>query len=80
MLDTQQTVATEDFQFPSGSAMLSARLYRPVADPRRAVVLNSATGVPREYYQHFARWLAEVQGMACLTYDYRDFGHSLAGS
>ncbi|KIC40793.1 hypothetical protein RA27_13650 [Ruegeria sp. ANG-R] len=80
MLDTWQAVVTEDFQFPSGAAMLSARLYLPVADPDRVVVINSATGVPRDYYRHFARWLAEDRGMACLTYDYRDFGHSLAGS
>ncbi len=80
MLDTQLAVVTEDFQIPSGPAMLSARLYRPVADPEKVVVINGATGVPRDYYQHFARWLAEEQGMACLTYDYRDFGHSLVGS
>jgi predicted alpha/beta hydrolase len=59
--------------------MLSARLYQPVAEPETVVVLNGATGVPRDYYRHFARWLAEEQGMACLTYDYRDFGHSLSG-
>ncbi|MEX0306225.1 MAG: alpha/beta hydrolase [Ruegeria sp.] len=80
MLDTRQAVLTEDFQFPSGPAMLSARLYLPAAYPDRVVVINSATGVPRDYYQHFARWLAVEQGMACLTYDYRDFGHSLTGS
>ncbi|WP_037315036.1 hypothetical protein [Ruegeria halocynthiae] len=79
MLDTSQTVLTEDYQFPSGAGRLSARLYVPVSAPRVAVVIHSATGVPREYYQHFARWLAAEQGMACLTYDYTDFGHSLRG-
>ncbi|WP_300072676.1 hypothetical protein [uncultured Ruegeria sp.] len=79
MLDTQQRVLTEDFRFPSGPAMLSARLYRPVSEPEIVIVLNSATGVPRDYYRYFAQWLAEEQGMACLTYDYRDFGHSLSG-
>ncbi len=79
MLDTQQHVKIEDFQFPAGPAQLSARLYRPFTDPDTVVVLNGATGVPRDYYQHFARWLAAERGMACLTYDYRDFGHSVSG-
>lgn len=77
MLDSQQTVSAEDFEFSAGEANLSARLYAPMARPDVAVVLNGATGVPRDYYQHFARWLAAERGMACLTYDYRDFGTSL---
>ncbi|MES0827589.1 alpha/beta hydrolase family protein [Ruegeria sp. SCP11] len=80
MLDAAQAVLTEDFHFPSGDTQLAARLYLPVGKPRTAVVLHSATGVPRDYYQHFARWMAAERGMACLTYDYRDFGHSLRGS
>ncbi|WP_170754473.1 alpha/beta fold hydrolase [Ruegeria lacuscaerulensis] len=79
MLDDTPPVLTEDFRFSAGSAMLSARLYRPVTDPKVAVVVHGATGVPRDYYQHFAHWLAADQGIACLTYDYRDFGHSLTG-
>ncbi len=79
MLDDQQAVLTQDLQFPSGPAMLSGRLYLPITEPQTVVVLNSATGVPRDYYQHFAHWLAAERGMACLTYDYRDFGHSLTG-
>ncbi len=79
MLDAQQTVMIEEFRFPAGPAMLSARLYLPATDPETVAVINSATGVPRDYYQHFARWLAAERGMACLTYDYRDFGHSLIG-
>ncbi|WP_170764792.1 hypothetical protein [Ruegeria lacuscaerulensis] len=77
MLDNAQAVLTEDFRFPSGSASLSARLYLPVSEPQVAVVIHSATGVPRDYYQHFAQWLAAEHGMACMTYDYSDFGHSL---
>ena len=79
MLDAAQAVSTEDFQCPSGTGTLSARLYLPASAPRTAVVIHGATGVPRDYYQHFARWLADTQGMACLTYDYSDFGHSLNG-
>lgn len=79
MLDSEQTVLIEDFRFPSGSVTLSARLHRPAGEPETVVVLNSATGVPRDYYQHFARWLAAERGIACLTYDYRDYGFSLVG-
>ncbi|MEX0365803.1 MAG: alpha/beta hydrolase [Ruegeria sp.] len=79
MLDAQGTVTVEEFRFPAGSAELSAVLHRPAEVPVAAVVLNSATGVPRDYYRHFARWLAAERGMACLTYDYRDFGTSLNG-
>ncbi len=79
MLDSQNSVTVEDFRFPSGGAELSARLYSPAAEPSVVVVLNGATGVPRDYYKHFARWLAAEKGMACLTYDYRDFGHSQTG-
>ncbi|WP_170774697.1 serine aminopeptidase domain-containing protein [Ruegeria lacuscaerulensis] len=79
MLDNTHPVLTEDVQFPSGSAMLSGRLYLPALPPKTVVVIHAATGVPRDYYQHFAHWLAAEQGMACLTYDYRDFGHSLTG-
>lgn len=79
MLDTEQAVLTEDFLIPSGETELSARLYLPIDTPRTAVVIHGATGVPRDYYQHFARWLVAEQGMACLTYDYSDFGHSRNG-
>lgn len=79
MLDSQHMTAVEDFEFPSGPFQLSARLYKPAVEPETVVVLNGATGVPRDYYQHFARWLADARGVACLTYDYRDFGQSLGG-
>ncbi len=79
MLDDQRQIEVEDFRFPSGPANLSARLYRPMVPPETVVVLNSATGVPRDYYQHFARWLARDRGIASLTYDYSGFGHSLNG-
>lgn len=79
MLDSQGGVMVEDFRFRSGPSDLSARLYRPTGEASVAVVLNGATGVPRDYYAHFARWLAAERGMACLTYDYRDFGQSLTG-
>lgn len=79
MSDSHDMVAVEDFKFQSGPAQLSARLYKPSVEPETVVVMNGATGVPRDYYQHFARWLAAERCVACLTYDYRDFEHSLTG-
>lgn len=68
----------ESVRFRADMASLCGTLHRPGTDPRAAIVLHGATGVPQSYYQPFARWLAE-QGYACLTYDYRDFGASAKG-
>lgn len=76
---TDRTTKTTDgtaVHFASGSHRLAGTLFLPDGPPRAGVVLNSAAGVPQTYYRHFARWLAEARGMACLTYDYRDFGKS----
>ncbi|KIC34042.1 alpha/beta hydrolase family protein [Leisingera sp. ANG-S5] len=69
-------VRVEGVRFAAGDAVLAGRLYHPAGPARAAVVLNGATGVPQGYYRHFARWLAAERQMACLTYDYRDFGAS----
>ncbi|KIC23417.1 MULTISPECIES: alpha/beta hydrolase family protein [unclassified Leisingera] len=69
-------IRVEDVRFAAGDAALAGRLYHPAGPARAAVVLNGATGVPQGYYRHFARWLAAERQMACLTYDYRDFGAS----
>ncbi len=53
--------------------------WLPAAAPRAVAVLNGATGVPHRYYHAFATWLAQEQGISCLTYDYRDFGASARG-
>lgn len=72
-------VQVTDLRIPSADFVLAGRLYRPAGRPAAAVVLNSATGVPQDYYRHFAHWLAKTRGMACLTYDYRDFERSATG-
>lgn len=59
-----------------GSAPLAGTMVTPEDAPNTVVVLNGATGVPHSYYVPFAKWLAETQGMACLLFDYRDFGAS----
>jgi len=54
---------------------LAATVYAPHAAPRGAVLINSATAVPRKIYRGFAMYLAE-QGQTVLTYDYRGVGGS----
>ncbi|MEM7489021.1 MAG: alpha/beta fold hydrolase [Pseudomonadota bacterium] len=64
-----------DVEIPAEGAVLRGRLARPDGPPRAMVLVSGATGVPARFYRAFADWLAE-QGLACLTYDYRDFGAS----
>lgn len=72
---------THPVQFHSApGAVLNGTLFLPDAPPRRAILLNGATGVPHGYYARFAAWLAEQEQAVVLTYDYRDFGASSGGS
>jgi predicted alpha/beta hydrolase len=75
-MNMHANIGFEDHKFYSGGHKLRGRLYRTVGASRAVAVLNGATGVPQRFYEAFARWLAEVQSIACLTYDYRDFGAS----
>jgi predicted alpha/beta hydrolase len=68
----------DDIRFSSGRVMLAGRMFLPGGRPRAAVVLHGATGVPHGFYRGFAEWLTG-QGLAVLTYDYRDFGESARG-
>lgn len=81
MLDMQVTSsrAAKAITFPAGDAHLQGTLFLPSAAPKAALVLNGATGVPQGYYRAFAQWLADHQDIACLTYDYSDFGQSAQG-
>lgn len=78
IVDPAQVVETE-ISFLSGGQPLKGHLFRPVRPPRAIAVLNAATAVRQRFYRPFAEWLAG-QGIACLTYDYRDFGASQRGS
>ncbi|MCV6585906.1 MAG: alpha/beta hydrolase [Marinibacterium sp.] len=69
----------EQIRIPSQDHMLAGRLFLPEGAPTACLVLHGATGVPQGMYRHFAAWLAQEQGFACLTYDYRDFGASATG-
>ena len=54
---------------------LGATLYLPRGTRTHAVLINSATAVPRKIYKGFASYLA-TRGCAVLTYDYRGTGDS----
>src|ERR1700732_1749940 len=55
--------------------LLGATLFLPLGAKRHAVLINSATAVPRKIYRGFAGYLAR-RGCAVLTYDYRGTGDS----
>ncbi len=62
----------------SDAVQLHGRLFVPET-PRALVLMCSAIGLRQQFYQSFARWLAE-QGFAVMTFDYRGIGASLAES
>jgi predicted alpha/beta hydrolase len=69
-------VLVQDTTIPARDGYtLAATVFTPSASPSRAVLINSATAVPRKIYRGFASYLAE-QGCAVLTYDYRGIGGS----
>jgi predicted alpha/beta hydrolase len=54
---------------------LAASSFAPPATPIASVLIASATGVPRRFYDGFAGYLAE-SGIAATTFDYRGIGES----
>jgi predicted alpha/beta hydrolase len=68
--------AAERIQIQAKGATLSGRIFVPAGRARAVIVLHGAVGVPQTVYRHFAGWLAAERDIACLTYDYRDFGAS----
>ncbi|UWR24564.1 serine aminopeptidase domain-containing protein [Sulfitobacter sp. S190] len=73
--DVQQRPVT----FASVDRTLTGTVFEPRTTPRAIVVLSPAVGVRARYYSAFADWLVRKHTVACLTYDYRDFGASSAG-
>jgi predicted alpha/beta hydrolase len=66
----------DDITFPATDGYpLGATLYLPRGARRQAILINSATAVPRKLYKGFASYLAR-RGSAVLTYDYRGIGDS----
>jgi predicted alpha/beta hydrolase len=69
-------VFIDDITFPAADGyLLGASLFLPRGAKRHAVLINSATAVPRKIYRGFAGYLAG-RGCAVLTYDYRGIGDS----
>jgi predicted alpha/beta hydrolase len=69
-------VFIDDITVPSADGyVLGATLFLPRGAKRHAVLINSATAVPRKIYKGFAGYLAR-RGSAVLTYDYRGIGDS----
>jgi predicted alpha/beta hydrolase len=69
-------VFIDDITFPATDGyLLGASLYLPRGAKKHAVLINSATAVPRKIYKGFASYLAS-RGCAVLTYDYRGTGDS----
>lgn len=79
-IENSSACSVEDVSFRSGEHKLCGRVYAPAGATRAIVVLNGATGVPARFYDPFARWLAEEKKLACLIFDYRDFGASQSRS
>jgi predicted alpha/beta hydrolase len=68
-------VFIDDITFPADRYLLGATLFLPRGAKRHAVLINSATAVPRKIYRGLAGYLAG-RGCAVLTYDYRGIGDS----
>ena len=69
-------VFADDITFPATDGyLLAGSLFLPRGTKRHAVLINSATAVPRKIYRGFASYLAH-RGCAVLTYDYRGIGGS----
>ena len=60
----------DDFELP-------ASVFAP-EQPRAALVVAAAMGVPRRYYRAFAADMA-ARGIAAVTFDYRGIGEAAAG-
>ena len=54
---------------------IAARFFSPKGEAKGAVLVVPAMGVSQDYYEPFARWLAQ-QGFTAATFDYRGTGRS----
>ena len=69
-------VFIDEITFPAVDGYeLTGTLFLPRGVKRHAVLINSATAVPRKIYRGFASYLAH-RGCAVMTYDYRGIGDS----
>lgn len=71
-----EDIFVDDVMLPASDGyMLAATLFLPRGAKHSAVLINSATAVPRKIYRNFATYLAG-RGSVVLTYDYRGIGGS----
>ncbi len=63
------TITTQD------ATLIAASVFTPAHAIKGGVIINSATGVSRRYYQSFSKFLCE-QGYMVISYDYRGIGDS----
>lgn len=69
-------VFADDIRIPADDGFsLAASLFMPRGPRRNAVLISSATAVPRRIYRGLAGYLA-ARGAVVLTYDYRGIGGS----
>ena len=54
---------------------IAARFFSPTGEVKGAALVVPAMGVSQDYYEPFARWLAQ-QGFSAATFDYRGTGRS----
>ena len=66
----------EVLKVDGGTQQLAVRRYEPAGTPRASVVIGGAMGVRQSFYEPFAQWLAEQQGLRVWTFDYRGSGDS----
>ena len=59
----------------SDKIILNALLFEPERVAKGAILLNTGLGIPKEFYQKYAAYLAQ-KGYICLVYDYRGIGTS----
>ena len=66
-MDVRHIAITNDID----GYQLAATVYQgPVTQLRGCVIVASAMGVPRQFYDGFGRWLVG-EGLACVTFDFR---------
>jgi predicted alpha/beta hydrolase len=73
--DPNQLLKPQSIVIPSrDGVMLSALLFEPIFS-KGVVQMNIGTGMKKEFYQHFAQFIAEQNYTVCL-WEYRGMGQS----
>jgi len=73
---SNQQIMKKNISIPAQDGYPLTGTYYPCkTKPSRLIVINSATAVPRQFYQHFALAMVSA-GYSVLTYDYRGINDS----